>query len=93
MDEPNGRATEKGGRAKRQLWRHIVGWPLLLLGIAGLALPFLQGILFILAAFIILTPEVPLIRRLLQALRRRYPAVFEKASGWVSALRKRFGQP
>jgi uncharacterized protein len=93
MGETNGRAAGKEGRAKRQLWRHAVGWPLLLLGIAGLALPFLQGILFIVAALFILAPEVPFLRGLLEALRRRYPAVFEKAADWVSSLRKRFGQP
>ena len=93
MNEPIGPAPEQGGRVKRQYWRHIIGWPLLLLGIAGLALPFLQGILFILAALLILAPEVTLIRRLLHRLKLRYPRVFEKASGWVESLRKRFGQP
>ncbi len=77
----------------RQYWRHVVGWPLLLLGIAGLALPFLQGILFIVAALFILAPEVPIIRRLLLALRRRYPEYFKKAADWVATLRKRFCQP
>jgi len=81
-----------GNKTGREYWRHIVGWPLLFLGIAGLALPFLQGILFIVVALMILAPEVPLLRRLIEALRKRYPAVFEKASEMISALRRKFGQ-
>jgi uncharacterized membrane protein YbaN (DUF454 family) len=77
----------------RQYWRHVVGWPLLLLGIAGLALPFLQGILFILVALTILAPEVPAVRRMVAALRRRYPDVFEKAAAIRDDLKRRFGQP
>ena len=79
-------------RPRRRYWRHAVGWPLLLLGIAGLALPFLQGILFIVIALGILAPEVPLLRRLLEALRKRYPAAFEKASAIRKDLKRRFGQ-
>jgi uncharacterized membrane protein YbaN (DUF454 family) len=74
-------------------WRHIVGWPLLILGIVGLALPFLQGILFIVVALILLAPEIPLFRRVLEALKKRFPAVFEKAAQVKSSLRRKFGQP
>jgi uncharacterized membrane protein YbaN (DUF454 family) len=71
----------------------VVGWPLLLLGIAGLALPFLQGLLFILFALTGLAPEVPAVRRLAAALRRRYPAAFEKAAAIKQDLKRRFGLP
>ncbi|HET6490495.1 MAG TPA: PGPGW domain-containing protein [Syntrophales bacterium] len=77
----------------RRAWRHIVGWPLLLLGIVGLFLPFLQGILFIIIALSVLAPEVPVFRSLIAELKRRYPAVFEKAAKMKTALRRRFGQP
>lgn len=87
-----GRDTSGKSRPERRYWRHAVGWPLLLLGIAGLALPFLQGILFIVIALTILAPEVPLLRRLLEALRKRYPAAFEKASAVREDLKRRFGQ-
>lgn len=70
-----------------------MGWPLLLLGVVGLVLPFLQGILFIVVALTILAPEVPPLRRLIHALRRRYPALFEKAAEIKCALKRRFGQP
>ena len=93
MDEPAEPVTGDERRPKRGLWRHIVGWPLLLLGIVGLALPFLQGVLFIVAALLILAPVAPPVRRLLEALKKRYPAVFEKAAQWVASLRERFGQP
>lgn len=89
----NGRDNMESGKAGRKVWRHVVGWPLLLLGIVGLALPFLQGILFIVVALTILAPEVPVFRRLVDALRRRYPAVFEKAAGIRADLKRRFGQP
>jgi uncharacterized membrane protein YbaN (DUF454 family) len=77
----------------RPYWRHIVGWPLLILGIAGLALPFLQGILFIVVALTLLAPDVPLFRRVIEALKKRFPAVFEKADEMKASLKKRFGQP
>jgi uncharacterized membrane protein YbaN (DUF454 family) len=81
------------GKPGRPYWRHIVGWPLLILGIAGLALPFLQGILFIVVALTLLAPEIPLFRRVIEALKKRFPAVFEKADEMKASLKKRFGQP
>jgi uncharacterized membrane protein YbaN (DUF454 family) len=45
-----------GQNQGRNYWRHFVGWPLLLLGVVGVALPFLQGILFIVVALTILAP-------------------------------------
>ncbi|MRR37808.1 hypothetical protein EG829_24800 [bacterium] len=77
----------------RPYWRHIVGWPLLILGIAGLALPFLQGILFIVVALTLLAPEIPLFGRVIEALKKRFPAVFEKAAEMKASLKRRFGQP
>ena len=81
------------GKSGRPYWRHLVGWPLLILGIAGLALPFLQGILFIVVALTLLAPEIPLFKRLIEALKKRFPAVFEKAAEMKASLKKRFGQP
>ena len=81
------------GKPGRPYWRHIVGWPLLILGIAGLALPFLQGILFIVVALTLLAPEIPLFGRVIEALKKRFPAVFEKAAEMKASLKKRFGQP
>jgi uncharacterized membrane protein YbaN (DUF454 family) len=81
------------GKSGRPYWRHLVGWPLLILGIVGLALPFLQGILFIVVALTLLAPEVPLFRRAIEALKKRFPAVFDKAAEMKESLRRRLGQP
>jgi len=55
----------------RKLFDWIAGLTLLLLGIAGLVLPGLQGILLILAGLAILSSHSPLARRLLAALKER----------------------
>ena len=81
------------GKPGRPYWRHLVGWPLLILGIVGLALPFLQGILFIVVALTLLAPEIPLFGRVIEALKKRFPAVFEKAAEMKASLKRRFGQP
>jgi uncharacterized membrane protein YbaN (DUF454 family) len=81
------------GKPGRPYWRHIVGWPLLILGIVGLALPFLQGILFIVIALTLLAPEIPLFGRVIEAFKKRFPAVFEKAEKMKVSLKRRFGQP
>jgi len=80
------------GKPGRPYWRHIVGWPLLILGIVGLALPFLQGILFIVIALTLLAPEIPLFGRVIEALKKRAPSVFEKAAEIKASLKRRFGQ-
>ena len=70
----------------KRILRHVLGWFFVVLGIIGLFLPILQGILFILVGITILAPEIPLFRRLLSELQRRYPLAFEK----VEQLRKKF---
>src|SRR5262245_9826552 len=54
---------------------HVVGWAFILLGIAGLVLPILQGILFILVGLFILSSVSPWADRLLQKIRRRFPRI------------------
>ena len=51
----------------------IAGWSFILLGIAGLFLPFLQGVLFILVGLIILSSQYAWARLLLRKLRQRFP--------------------
>ena len=55
--------------------RKVVDWvagvSLLLLGVAGLVLPGLQGILFILAGLAILSSHSAIARRVLEALKSR----------------------
>ena len=68
--------SEKGQMKK--ILRHIFGWTFIVLGIAGLFLPFLQGILFIVAGVSILSPDIPLFHRIMARLERRYPEVFKR---------------
>lgn len=74
----------------------LLGWGFLLLGIAGLFLPVLQGILFILVGLIILSSEYVWAHKLLRRLRSRFPSIARKAdeaqaraSNW---MRRVFGQ-
>ncbi|HPC82201.1 MAG TPA: PGPGW domain-containing protein [Thermoanaerobaculaceae bacterium] len=65
--------------------RHVAGWTCLLLGVAGLFLPVLQGWLLIGLGALLLSPDVPLFRRLVSWIERRSPAL-ERGIG---ALRKK----
>ena len=61
----------------------IVGWTFIVLGIAGLFLPVLQGILFLMIGLIILSGEYAWARNVLDKLRARFPRVaarFQEAS-------------
>jgi uncharacterized membrane protein YbaN (DUF454 family) len=67
-----------------------VGWGFILLGIAGLFLPILQGILFILIGLLILSTEYAWAHNLLEKLKRRFPKIGaqiekakEKAARWM----------
>ncbi|MHB8170617.1 MAG: PGPGW domain-containing protein [Thermincolia bacterium] len=57
----------------KSLITQIFGWLFILLGIAGLFLPFLQGILFILIGLYLLSHESPWAKKLLYKLRLRFP--------------------
>jgi uncharacterized membrane protein YbaN (DUF454 family) len=70
-----------------KIWRHIVGWFFVVLGIIGCFLPILQGILFMMIGFLILAPEVPFIHRLLLKMQSRYPEVFRKAEEFQRKLK------
>lgn len=67
-----------------------VGWLFILLGIAGLFLPILQGILFLLIGLLILSTEYVWAHHLLQKLRARFPKIAvqmeqakERAERWI----------
>jgi uncharacterized membrane protein YbaN (DUF454 family) len=71
----------------------LLGWGFILLGMAGLFLPVLQGILFILIGLIILSSEYVWAHKLLQRLRQRFPAIARKADeaqvravGWMRRM-------
>jgi hypothetical protein len=66
----------------------VLGWGFILLGIAGLFLPFLQGILFLIIGLLILSSEYVWAHNLLQRLRARFPAVAEKADHYKERIRR-----
>jgi uncharacterized protein len=51
----------------------VLGWAFILLGIAGLFLPVLQGILFLLIGLIILSTEYVWAHKLLAKIKARFP--------------------
>ena len=57
----------------------IVGWGFIVLGIAGLFLPVLQGILFLLIGLVILSSEYAWAHQWLTKLRNRFPAAARQA--------------
>ncbi len=82
--------------AAKRLGVLLLGWAFILLGIAGLFLPVLQGILFLLIGLIILSSEYVWAHKLLQRLRSRFPSLARKAdeaqvraAAW---MRRVFGQ-
>ena len=57
-------------------WLALVsGWGFVALGVAGLFLPFLQGVLFLLIGVAILSTEYAWARKLLQKLQERFPSL------------------
>lgn len=57
----------------------VLGWMFILLGIAGLFLPILQGILFLLIGLVILSSEYVWAHHVLRKLRDRFPGLSGKA--------------
>ncbi len=57
----------------------ILGWFFIVLGIAGLFLPILQGILFLLIGLFLLSKKSLWARTILNKLRYRYPLIYAQA--------------
>ncbi|MGD8375402.1 MAG: PGPGW domain-containing protein [Acidobacteriota bacterium] len=69
---------------RRRIWRVVritAGSILLVLGVVGLVLPFLQGIALILAGLAVLATELPWARRWLHALRDRLRRLRRRRKG------------
>ncbi|HZH27556.1 MAG TPA: PGPGW domain-containing protein [Azospirillaceae bacterium] len=65
-----------GGRPLWVRWLKLAaGYAFLVLGVAGLVLPFLQGILFLLIGLSILATEQAWAHRLVERVRARYPGL------------------
>jgi uncharacterized membrane protein YbaN (DUF454 family) len=51
----------------------VSGWIIICLGIAGLALPFVPGVVFILLGLVILSSQYVWAQRMVAWLRRKFP--------------------
>jgi uncharacterized protein len=76
---------------------YVAGWGFILLGIAGLFLPILQGILFILVGLFLLSSVSPWAERMLHRIRARFPRISkqlelakDKAKSFQSQVSARF---
>ena len=78
----------------RRLVRLVLGWTFVLLGVAGLFLPVLQGVLFLFVGVALLSLASPRVRLWRMRLGARYPAFRageRKARDWLARQRARFG--
>lgn len=99
------KSTTGGGRqmqAKlKRLALLVLGWSLIVLGVAGLFLPVLQGVLFLFAGLLILSKEYAWAHNVLGRLRARFPLaasnckrVSRRARVWLRcALRRSKPKP
>lgn len=67
----------------------VTGWVFIVLGIAGLFLPVLQGILFLVVGLLILSREYAWARNLLTRFEQRFPEVSRKAHRFAHRIRAR----
>jgi len=76
----------------KQIGIVIIGWAFLVLGILGLFLPVLQGILFIMIGFAILSSRSEMIKRFLKHLEERHPHYHEHVEKWRKKIRSWFSK-
>lgn len=77
---------------KWMTWRPMriaLGVVFLLLGFAGLVLPVLQGLLFLFVGIMLLAPDIPFFKRILDWLEVRFPKMAAHAKRWRWWPRKR----
>jgi uncharacterized membrane protein YbaN (DUF454 family) len=63
----------------------VLGWVLILLGIAGLVLPVVPGAVLIVVGALMVNPQLAGLRRMLEKCRVRFPVVapaFKRFSAW-----------
>jgi hypothetical protein len=86
-------APDAPPRRRWQGWMMIgLGWSLVLLGLAGLVLPFLQGVLLLALGLIVLAREHSWAARLLHRLKQRFPrlaAAAERGEERAKAMTQR----
>jgi uncharacterized protein len=67
---------------------YVAGWMFLILGTAGLVLPVLPGILFLVIGLSLLSLEYEWARRLASRLLSRFPAADRKLQGMLAKVVK-----
>ena len=70
----------------------VVGWGLVLVGIAGLVLPGIQGILTILIGLGVLSVASRTVHRLLRSLFQRWPALWERIEAFREKVHDRLSR-
>ena len=73
----------------------VLGWIFIVLGVAGLFLPILQGLLFLFVGVSLLSLGSPRMRLMRQRLGQRYPVIRRgehTARAWLKRQRRRFGR-
>lgn len=73
----------------RTIFRQVMGWFFIVLGVVGLFLPVLQGILFLAVGFLLLSRDIPVFRRLVIWFKKKYPAMRKPLKGFNSWLGKK----
>src|ERR1700722_15951779 len=69
------------------LWRNVGGWILVVLGVAGLVLPFLPGVPLLLAGLVMLSADYRWARTCLRRLKLWIRKLNRHRSGLAKALR------
>jgi uncharacterized protein YqgC (DUF456 family) len=68
----------------------VSGWIIISLGIAGLALPFVPGLVLIVVGLVILSSQYVWAQRTLALLRRKFPKAVQFADIQLASLMHRF---
>jgi hypothetical protein len=65
--------------ARSRKWRIALGISLLVIGFAGLGLPLIQGLLFIVLGVLILSQEIPFFARIAKWMKKSFPKTAKAA--------------
>lgn len=77
-------------RPVKRILTLVLGGTLVLVGIAGLFLPFLQGVIFLLAGLYVLSRESATAKAWLDRLKRRYPRLDRRLQEYSLRVRNFF---
>jgi len=72
----------KSQRPFRRIAVIVLGWVLILLGLAGLVLPVVPGAVLIVVGALMVNPKWAWLRRMLEKCRVRFPVLFKRFRAW-----------